>query len=322
MDVETATIGTIEQQLVADEAAIARIRSRQMVLLREVDRRQVPVASGCASLGEWVRGRLDVAPETARDLVTTATRLTELPHVEDAVVAGQVGFDRAVAVARFAGRDDTSNILEEVAGFDIVGIRRRAAKRRRMTRIDDEVAFNDRYLVVEPNLDESAWRLNGRLPGFAGRIVTDALDTKADSFPAVPDGESRAARWADALWAISLDSLCGGDGVSIDDPAPVLTVFVDANEAAGSNGEAGVVVEAGPRVGVAAIEAILCDGVIEVNNTSNQMLGFDRFESVVQAGPNNSAAAMLDHLKREISSFVGAAEPHDDLTLVIIRCKK
>jgi serine phosphatase RsbU (regulator of sigma subunit) len=65
---------------------------------------------------------------------------------------------------------------------------------------------------------------------------------------------------------------------------------------------------------------VVSDGVIEVNNSSSQMFGFDRFESVVQTGPNTSAAAMMDHLKREIGAFVGTAEPHDDLTLVIIRC--
>ena len=75
---------------------------------------------------------------------------------------------------------------------------------------------------------------------------------------------SRAARNADALWAISLDALYGGDGASIEDPTPVLTVFVDANEAAATNGQAGVAVLGGPRVGEAAIEAILCDGIIEV----------------------------------------------------------
>ena len=75
---------------------------------------------------------------------------------------------------------------------------------------------------------------------------------------------SRAARNVDALWAISLDALYGGDGASIEDPTPVLTVFVDASEAAATNGQAGVTVQGGPRVGEAAIEAILCDGVIEV----------------------------------------------------------
>ena len=68
----------------------------------------------------------------------------------------------------------------------------------------------------------------------------------------------------DALWAISLDSLAGGDGATIDTATPLLTVFVDATDAAASNGQAGVTVEPGPRVGAAAIEAILCDGIIEV----------------------------------------------------------
>ena len=133
-----------------------------------------------------------------------------------------------------------------------------------MSRVDEEVAFNDRYFTMQANIDETVWLLNGRLPGFAGRIVMGALEAKADTFPAEPGTVSRAARYADALWAISLDSLYGTDGASIEDSTPVLTVFVDANEAAASNGEAGVVIQGGPRVGVAAIEAILCDGVVEV----------------------------------------------------------
>jgi len=62
MDIETATNDRIEQQLLDDEAQIARLRASQMTLLREVDRRQMPLGAGCGSLGEWVRGRLDVSP--------------------------------------------------------------------------------------------------------------------------------------------------------------------------------------------------------------------------------------------------------------------
>ena len=265
MDIETATNESIEQQLLRSEAVIARERAAQLVLLREVDRRQMPTASGCGSLGEWVRGRLDVAAETARDLVATAKHLEELPDVEDAVASGVIGFDRAVAVGKFAGKDDTFDILNDMAGFDIAGIRHRASRRRRMTRVDEEVAFNDRYFSVQPNIDESVWLVNGRLPGFAGRIVIDALEAKADTFPTNPSHTaSRAARNADALWAISLDALRGNDGATIEDPTPRLTVFVDANDAAATGGEAGVVIQGGPRVGEAAIEAILCDGIVEV----------------------------------------------------------
>jgi len=117
---------------------------------------------------------------------------------------------------------------------------------------------------MQPNIDESVWLVNGRLPGFAGRSVIDALEAKADTLPKEPGTVSRAARNVDALWAISLDSLRGGDGATIQDPPPVLTVFVDAAEATATGGEAGVRVAGGPRVGEAAIEAILCDGIIEV----------------------------------------------------------
>ena len=189
MDVETATSDEIEQSLLRSESVIARERAAQMVLLREVERRQMPTAAGCRSLGEWVAGRLDVAPETARDLVATTRRLEDLPDVEDAVGSGEIGFDRAVAIGRFAGRDDNLDALDEFAGFDIAGIRRLAAKRRRMTRIDEECAFNDRYLTVQPNIDESAWSLNGRLPGSAGSIVVQALEAKADTLPRQPDGQ-------------------------------------------------------------------------------------------------------------------------------------
>ena len=62
MGIGAATSGEIGQQLLGDEAQIARLRARQMVVLREVDRRQLAAGGGCGLLGEWVRGRLDVAP--------------------------------------------------------------------------------------------------------------------------------------------------------------------------------------------------------------------------------------------------------------------
>jgi hypothetical protein len=269
MDTTSLTSDALRQQLLDREAIVACARGEQMAVVRELDRRQISTAEGCRSMVEWVAAQLDVAPETARDLVVTAHRIEELPDVEDAIAAGEIGFDRAVAVGRFAGQDDTGDIVNITAGYDIAGIRSLAAKRRRMTRVDEECAFNDRYLVVQPNIDESVWQLNGRLPGLAGQVVVQALEAKADTFPAEPDTRSRAVRNADALWAISLDALTGGDGATIETAKPLLTVFVDATDAAPSNGEAGVVVEAGPRAGRSTVEAILCDGVIEVTASTS-----------------------------------------------------
>ena len=236
-----------------------------MSLLRELDRRQVALRDGHRSLKEWAAGRMDLASETAGVLVATAWRLEDLPDVDEAVTNGEIGFDRAVAVSTFAGRDDSCNVLDETAGYDIAGIRIRAARRRRIAPIDEEIAFEHRYVSVQPNLDESSWTLSGRLPGFAGRVVVAALEVRADSFPYGPTANpSRTTRNADALWAISEDSLKGSDGATVESSTPVVSVFVDASEAAPTNGEADVTIEAGPQVGPNTLQAILCDGVIEV----------------------------------------------------------
>ena len=259
------TTATIEQKLLDLESGIARQRGEQMSLLRELDRRQVATRDGHRSRQEWAAGRMDLARETARVLVTTARRLQDLPDVDDAVACGEIGFDRAAAVSRLADRDNALDLLDEAAGYDIDGIRALAAKRRRMTRLDEIQAFEQRYVSIQPNLDESAWRLSGQLPGFAGRTVVEALETRGDSFPyGTGITPSRTTRNADALWSISHDAVSGGDGATVDASSPVLTVFVDATEAAASNGATGVTLEAGPRVGPNAIEAILCSGTVEV----------------------------------------------------------
>jgi hypothetical protein len=84
MDTTTSlTMDAIERSLTDGEATIARVRRSQMVLIREADRRQEPTADGCRSMAEWVTGRLDVAPETAKTLVSTARRLESLPTADN-----------------------------------------------------------------------------------------------------------------------------------------------------------------------------------------------------------------------------------------------
>jgi hypothetical protein len=270
MDTTTSlTMDAIERSLTDGEATIARVRRSQMVLIREADRRQEPTADGCRSMAEWVTGRLDVAPETAKTLVSTARRLESLPTVDDTTAVGSISFDRTVAVARIADPSQDATIVDELAVFDVAGIRRLVSNRHRMTRDTEREAFETRYVVAQPNLDESSWRVHGQLPATAGRCFVDALDAKADQLPPDPDGnQTRTTRWADALWAISLDSLAGSDGATVESATPLLTVFVDATDAAPTGGETGVTIEAGPRVGRDTIEAILCNGIIEVTGRS------------------------------------------------------
>ena len=100
--------------------------------------------------------------------------------------------------------------------------------------LEEQRRFEDRFLVLQPNLSESWWKLWGGLGGAEGAIVEKALLSRADSFPRLPDGSRphRSTANADALVSIAEDSLTGGaasDGT--DGATSTISVFVDANEA-------------------------------------------------------------------------------------------
>ena len=75
-----------------------------------------------------------------------------------------------------------------------------------------------------------------------------------------------AERRALALVAICQDSL---DTATGSESSPVdVAVTVDARTAAAGNGETGVSVLAGPRIGPRVLEEVLCDGNVEVVGVS------------------------------------------------------
>jgi hypothetical protein len=263
----------LRERLRADERVIARARARQLGVVRELDRRQTATATGCATLAEWVAGRADVAPEAAQSLVTTARALDSLPHISGALAHGEVTWDRAVELARVATPDDELEVLLDSYDLDIAGLRCLASRRRRVTRSDEQQVFTDRYLTIQPTLDHMAWRLAGQLPSLAGKVVEEALTERADEFPTFPDGTRAplAHRRADALVAI-----CQGE----DAPVPVVTITVNA---IGDRETA--TVTAGPRVGPQTLEAIACDGAVEVTalTTDGAPLGIGRASRTVPA---------------------------------------
>jgi serine phosphatase RsbU (regulator of sigma subunit) len=61
------------------------------------------------------------------------------------------------------------------------------------------------------------------------------------------------------------------------------------------------------------------DGVVEAMNKKEEMYGFERFIEVIKGHRGLDAETFLEKLIDDINSFVGKAEQHDDLTIVVIR---
>ena len=247
----------LEQRLVANQATKARVDAENMFILEELDRRQVAGGDGCKSLSEWTARRLDMGADSAKRLVRTMRRTAQRPDLRELLVAGEISFDRVEALSRIP---DDVGLLPHL---DVAGVLSEARKRVRVTAEEEMRSAGDQFLVMQPSLDESWWRLWGGLDGYSGAIVSKTLTETADQLPTLPDGTKGDSSWRKAN---ALVQLC----ISEDPPPAQVTVFVDAKQAAGSNGESGVVLEAGPRVGRQVLEAVLCDATVEVTARSEE----------------------------------------------------
>jgi len=249
MDLGKATTDQLEQRLAQAEEVVSAARAVQLEVLEELDRRQVATADGSRSLSEWLAARIDLAPKTAKSLVRTMRRTAEQPTLRREL-ASSVSFDRVEALSRLQDRGHDDLLL----WADVAGVHCEAAKQARVTAEVESRCADDRFLVMQPNLDESWWKLWGGLDGHSGALVDKTLSEAADQLPDEEDGD---AGWRRATALV--ESL-----ISDDPPEGQVTVIVDAREAAPTGGEAGVTLDAGVRVGRRALEAILCDANVEV----------------------------------------------------------
>ena len=263
------TIDRLEQILIGDETQIARLRARQVAALQALDLAQVPLLDGSRTLSEWAASRIDLTPETARTLTQTARRLVDQPDLATELAAGTVTFDRVAEESRLVATGASDDVVARSRGWDMAGLRRVTARHQRITRHNEQQIYRDRFLSIQPTLDQTSYKLWGQLPGIDGRTLEQALTSRADQFPALPNQKQcpRTQRNADALVSIAHDSL---NGIQTEETrsGPVVSIFVDAHLAASTNGDTGAEIAGGPRVGPLTLEQILCHGSVEILMTA------------------------------------------------------
>lgn len=61
------------------------------------------------------------------------------------------------------------------------------------------------------------------------------------------------------------------------------------------------------------------DGIVEAMNPANEMYGFDRLVECLTAAPLLTALELQKWVLADVRTFVGQAEPHDDMTMVVVQ---
>ena len=277
-DTGFSTIDEMEQELIRLEGLISRVRARQTEMLSVIDRLQVPLHDGTRSLKEWITGRLDVHPRTASDLAVL-TKADPGPTT-DALAAGVWSTDRAAGMVRLENTGASRDIMDQAEGAPVSQLGRTQAKHWRMSDLDHVEAFKTRRMWFQPNLSNTVAHGSITMTGADVDLFMEALDRRADELVAENDPHRPALeqRRVDALVSLALDTITPGTG-TVAPRRLRAHIFVDATEAACTEGRAGAITLAGMKIGPSTLDEIFCIG-----DTTTTMIDGDSLKAVPTDG--------------------------------------
>jgi 5-methylcytosine-specific restriction endonuclease McrA len=274
------SVDQVEQDLFRANAAHAVLWAHQLQALRQLDVAQVALADGCGSMVDWIASRLDIPHARARDLLTLAK--AKNAEVERLLGEGEIGLERAVALAKLSLAGATNDELSRAMGLDLAGVNRLVDRRRQISSEEEAEGFESRHLVWQRTLDDSGLRYWGEMFGVDAEVWEKAVLQRADELPQ-HEQVGRRQLYSDALASICADSLTGGsEGRAVT----VAEIFVDADLASPTAGEAGVTLASGSRVGPNTLAEILCGGqaqVIVVDTAGRPLGASQRGETIPPA---------------------------------------
>jgi hypothetical protein len=250
------SLDQLEQHLAESMALVSRVTAGMLPAIRALDVAQVMSLDGARGMDEWLAARLDVDVRTARTFLALA-RASDA-RIDGALENGAT-VDRAAVTLNLIQNGADEETVEASAGFDIAGVRQLVGRHRRVTEAEESGGFAGRYLHIQPSLDDTRWSLWGQLSGVDGRIVEKAIHTAVDALPDNPDTTAAQDR-ADGLVSVASEWLAG----EVGGHELTAEIFIDGDLAARSDGERGVSVVGGTRVGARTLGEILCEGTTRV----------------------------------------------------------
>ncbi|MEX2251760.1 MAG: DUF222 domain-containing protein [Acidimicrobiia bacterium] len=229
--------------------------------LMVADHRQQFMADGAPDLVQWVSARFGLRHSTAFQLVGVARRLQDLPLLRERFGSGGLSLDQVDAISRMATPDTEGDLIEEALGLSNAALDR-AARRANPPSIEDErTIWERRRLGLQWNLDQSELRFGGNLPGAEGKLLEQAVSSRADRFGPNPETgvfDPYPTRLADGLVEVCATT---GDQSS---PSVQITVHADLEALTSNTETTGVAeLEAGPVLANETARRLACDAIVE-----------------------------------------------------------
>ncbi len=232
--------------------------------LIEADRRQQFIADGSPDLVQWLGARFGLRHSTAALLVRVARRLQDLPVLRERFASGVLSLDQVDAISRMATPETEAGLIEECLGLSNAALDRAARRSNPPSAADERSVWERRRLGLQWNLDESELRFGGNLPGVEGKILEDAVRSRADRIPPNPETGSLddyPTRLADGLVELAATTTSDESGRST--PMVLLTVNADLEVLTETIGGGVAELEAGPVISNQTARLLACDAIVE-----------------------------------------------------------
>jgi hypothetical protein len=224
--------------------AISAHQSQLLAAVTELDRRKAWRVDGATSMVAWLVQRCAVNTSTARDWVTAAQKLQELPKISDALSQGRLSFDQVKPLVDVAKPETDATLAEQATHWSAKQVRELATAAKRQSDAQASGAFVRRFL----RFDDRRRAFNGVLPQDQYAVVKSSLIARASR--RIRERTPFDQRMADALVALCRADVHGEDnpGAGADGAArqaggrrrtrPAVVVHADMEFLAGGAGGA------------------------------------------------------------------------------------
>lgn len=183
---ELAKMSNEELMGLAAESARTMASSAGLIVLlsAELDRREGWRDEGATSLESWMVERLGVSTPTARALAHVGERLFDLPHLSEALSAGDLSFDKVRAVVDVATPESDAEFRDRAREHSVRELAL-LARSRRQTSAETARADHDARSL---RFNESCRTVTAQLPAETFAEVRGSLEAQAREVPS--DGET------------------------------------------------------------------------------------------------------------------------------------
>ena len=128
--------------------AISAHQSQLLAAVVELDRRKAWRVDGATSMVAWLVQRCGVTATTAREWVTAAAKLHQLPKISDALSQGKLSFDQIKPLVEVAKPETDAKLAEQATHWSAKQVRELAIAARNQS---DEQATGS-YAVASSDL--------------------------------------------------------------------------------------------------------------------------------------------------------------------------